>query len=167
MNSADKRTSFRDCTCCNSKDLRNRATALHMRERFVPFLTVEVSYPIDLSGIPTKQWRRVEVRVDKYTANVWKCPLQPSSGAIVPTHWSGMREKIYGVHTRGGSRIFLGGGAPLRSGVTDWWPDVSTCCIRKPQVNSGGGGVRTPCTLPLDPPLHTILICCQLFEFTS
>ena len=30
-------------------------------------------------------------------------------------------------------------------------------CIRTPQVISGGGGVRTPCTLPLDPPL--VLIC--------
>ena len=29
----------------------------------------------------------------------------------------------------------------------------NTGCIRKPQVISGGGGVRTPCTLPLDPPL--------------
>ena len=30
----------------------------------------------------------------------------------------------------------------------------NTNCIRKPQVISGeGGGVRTPCTLPLDPPL--------------
>ena len=38
----------------------------------------------------------------------------------------------------------------------------NTSCIRKPQVISGGG-VRTPCTLPLDPPLlliakvHTVL----------
>ena len=29
----------------------------------------------------------------------------------------------------------------------------NTSCIRKPQVISRGGGVRTPCTLPLDPPL--------------
>ena len=29
----------------------------------------------------------------------------------------------------------------------------NTSCIRKPQVISGGGGLRTPCTLPLDPPL--------------
>ena len=29
----------------------------------------------------------------------------------------------------------------------------NTSCIRKPQVISGGGGVCTPCTLPLDPPL--------------
>ena len=29
----------------------------------------------------------------------------------------------------------------------------NTSCIRKPQVIPGGG-VRTPCTLPLDPPLY-------------
>ena len=29
----------------------------------------------------------------------------------------------------------------------------NTSCIRKPQAISGGGGVHTPCTLPLDPPL--------------
>ena len=27
----------------------------------------------------------------------------------------------------------------------------NTTCTRKPQVISGGGGVRTPCILPLDP----------------
>ena len=30
----------------------------------------------------------------------------------------------------------------------------NTSCIRKPHVISGGRGVCTPCTLPLDPPLH-------------
>ena len=29
----------------------------------------------------------------------------------------------------------------------------NTSCIRKPQVISGGGGLRTPYTLPVDPPL--------------
>ena len=49
--------------------------------------------------------------------------------------------------------FFLGGGAPLRNGVTDWWPDVNTSCIRKLQVISGGDEVCTLCALPLDPPL--------------
>ena len=40
-----------------------------------------------------KQWHRVEVGVDKNTVNVWNCPPQPRSGAIVRTHWSGMRER--------------------------------------------------------------------------
>ena len=42
--------------------------------------------------------------------------------------------------------FFLGGGA-LVSFLQN------TSCIRKPQVILGGGEVRTPCTLPLDPPL--------------
>ena len=40
-----------------------------------------------------KQWHRVEVGVDKNTVNVWKCPPEPRSGAIVRTHWSVMRER--------------------------------------------------------------------------
>ena len=64
---------------------------------------------------------------------------------------------------RGGSRIFF------RRGCTrlfTWTPInhivfsflQNTSCIRKPQVISGGGGggVRTLCTLPLDPPLQFI-----------
>ena len=34
----------------------------------------------------------------------------------------------------------------------------NTSRIRKPQVISGGRGVRTPCSLPLDPPLNYPLI---------
>ena len=57
---------------------------------------------------------------------------------------------------RGGSRIFF------RRGCTRLLPtpinhivffSQNTSCIRKPQVISGGRGVRTPCTLPLDPPM--------------
>ena len=44
---------------------------------------------------------------------------------------------------RGGSRIFFRRGAPLRNGITDWWPDVNTSCIR----NRRGGGAH-----PLQPP---------------
>ena len=40
-----------------------------------------------------KQWHRVEVRVDKNTPNVWKCPPQPRSGAIVCARWRGMQER--------------------------------------------------------------------------
>ena len=43
--------------------------------------------------------------------------------------------------------LFLGGGVPLRNGITDWWPDINTSCIRKPQVIPGGGGAQ-----PLHPP---------------
>ena len=54
---------------------------------------------------------------------------------------------------RGGSRIFLGGGAlvsfststPINYIVFLFWQNTS--CIRKPQVISGGGGAH-----PLHPP---------------
>ena len=55
--------------------------------------------------------------------------------------------------------FFLGGGALVSCSTSTpinhiffFWQNTS--CIRKPQVISGGGGgLRTPCTLPLDPPL--------------
>ena len=55
------------------------------------------------------------------------------------------------------SGFFLGGGAPLRNGVTDWWPDVNASRIGKPQVISGG--VHTPCNLPLPLPLAAQDLC--------
>ena len=58
---------------------------------------------------------------------------------------------------RGGSRIFFRRGCtrPLLYFNTNKPHSFflrNTSCIRKPQVISGRG-VRTPCTLPLDPPL--------------
>ena len=47
----------------------------------------------------------------------------------------------------------------------------NTSCIRKPQVTSGGGGVLTPCTLPLDLPLRvmhlTELVCAIIATMDS
>ena len=62
-------------------------------------------------------------------------------------------------YPRGGSRIFLGGGALISCSTSTPINHIvfflqNTSCIRKLQVISGGGGVRTPCTLPLDPPLY-------------
>ena len=53
--------------------------------------------------------------------------------------------------------VFLGGGALASCATSAPINHIvfflqNTSCIRKPQVISGGG-VRTPCTLPLDPPL--------------
>ena len=59
--------------------------------------------------------------------------------------------------------FFLGGGTlvscptstPINHIYIFFWQNTS--CIRKPQVISRGGGeVRTPCTLPLDPPLNML-----------
>ena len=59
--------------------------------------------------------------------------------------------------SRGGSRIFLGGGALVSCSTSTPINHIvfffaEYQLFRKPQVISGGG-VRTPCTLPLDPPL--------------
>ena len=60
--------------------------------------------------------------------------------------------------TRGESRIFLGGGAPLRNGVTNTNKPHFFCRISVvlESLRSSQGVVRTPCTLPLDPPLPTL-----------
>ena len=70
------------------------------------------------------------------------------------------RQDIFWLN-RGGSRIFFRRGCTrLLLYFNTNKPHTcfflqNTSCIRKPQVISGvrGGGVRTPCTLPLDPPL--------------
>ena len=56
--------------------------------------------------------------------------------------------------------FFLGGGALVSCSTSTPINHIvfflqNTSCIRKPQVISGWGGgeVRTPCNLPLDPPL--------------
>ena len=56
--------------------------------------------------------------------------------------------------------FFLGGGALVSFSTSTPINHIvffflqNTSCIRKPQVISGGWGVCTPCTLPLDPPLY-------------
>ena len=80
--------------------------------------------------------------------------LNLTTAVTLGTEESDRCREIY----RGGSRIFF------RRGCTrlllyfntnkphSFLFSQNTSCIRKPQVISGGGG-RTPCTLPLDPPL--------------
>ena len=63
--------------------------------------------------------------------------------------------------TRADPRFFDGGGALVSCSTFNTNKPKgfflqNTSCIRKPQIISGGGGVRTPCTLPLDPPLHNL-----------
>ena len=65
---------------------------------------------------------------------------------------------------RGGSRIFFRRGALVSCSTSTPINHIvfflqNTSCIRKPQVIWGGGeGVRTPCTLPLDPPLKVLAL---------
>ena len=58
-----------------------------------------------------------------------------------------------GFFSGGGVLVSCSTSTPINHIVFFW---QNTSCIRKPQVIlGGGGGVRTPCTLPLDPPLRT------------
>ena len=81
--------------------------------------------------------------------------------------FSGMCEQK--PYPRGGSRIFLGGGALVSYSNSTPINHIvfflqNSSCIRKPQVISGGG-VRTPCTLPLDPPLYLVWFSCRRKSF--
>ena len=70
---------------------------------------------------------------------------------------------------RGGSRIFLGVGAlvscctstPINQIVFLFFCRIPV--VLENRRSSRGGGVRTPCTLPLDPPLKK----CQTYELTA
>ena len=82
------------------------------------------------------------------------------------------RKKLVDSETTGADPGFLlGGGALVCCSTSTPINHIfgqNTSCIRKPQVISGGG-VRTPCTLPLDPPLDqdTVLsTCCNVKPFT-
>ena len=80
-----------------------------------------------------------------------------------PGHWRDIWFRRRTV-CMGGSRIFYRRRGALISCSTStptnhivFFFSQNTSCIRKPQVISrGGGGVRTPCTLSLDPPLHCL-----------
>ena len=53
--------------------------------------------------------------------------------------------------------FFLGGGAPLRNDVTDGEvKKFKSEYVYPKKKASSQGGVRTPCTLPLDPPLYLL-----------
>ena len=61
-------------------------------------------------------------------------------------------------YTRGGSRIFLGGGALVSYSTSTPINHIVFFCripvvLENRRSSQEGGGVCTPCTLPLDPPL--------------
>ena len=75
-------------------------------------------------------------------------------------------------YPRGGSRIFLGGGAIVScSNSTPINHIVFFCRIpvvlenRRSSQGGGGGVVRIPCTLPLDPPLYPVWFSCRRKSF--
>ena len=59
--------------------------------------------------------------------------------------------------------FFLGGGAPLRNDITDGEVKKKIKYVYTKKKASSQGGVRTPCTLPLDPPLVFEDICRSKF----
>ena len=66
-------------------------------------------------------------------------------------------------NTRGGSRIFFRRGCTLLFLYFNTNKPHSIFCripvaLEKTAGHPGGGGARTPCTLPLDPPLNTVKI---------
>ena len=66
--------------------------------------------------------------------------------------------------------FFLGGGALVSCSNSTPINHIvfflqNSSCIRKPQVISGGWGVRTPCTLPLDPSLYPVWFSCRRKSF--
>ena len=69
-------------------------------------------------------------------------------------------------HGRGGSRIFLVRGAPLRNGVTNANKPHTSCNKKSQVISRGGGGVRTPCTLSLDPSLNGPIASVIRFSWT-
>ena len=62
---------------------------------------------------------------------------------------------------RGGSRIFLRGGALVSCSASTPINHIFFFCripvVLENRRSSQGGGMRTPCTLPLDPPLFCLL----------
>ena len=94
----------------------------------------------------------------------------PSRGIVIPSdrffrgfiriHKKRLTWAIFYQIFRGGSRIFFRRGGTrlllyfnINKNHIVSFSLQNTSWIRKPQVISEGGGVRTPCTLPLDPPL--------------
>ena len=70
--------------------------------------------------------------------------------------WDPKQGRIQDFFSRGCTRLLLYCNTNKPQSFFFW---QNTSCIRKPQVISGGGGeVRTPCTLPLDPPLQKAAI---------
>ena len=65
--------------------------------------------------------------------------------------------------------FFLGGGAPLGNGITDQWgKKILKANTKKKASSQGGGGVHTPCSLPLDPLLgYLIFVFSQIMAWHS
>ena len=87
-------------------------------------------------------------------------PFSYFCNSVWPLYWLYISETRQCLVSRSGADpgFFLGGGALVFCSTSTpinhivFFSSQNTSCIRKLQVISGGG-VHTPCTLPLDPPL--------------
>ena len=87
--------------------------------------------------------------------------------------WGGVGRGRGYVRFRGGSRIFFRRGCTslllyFNTNKPHSFFLQKTSCIRKPQVisDAGGRGVRTPCTLPLDPPLRLLRVSQEVYKLS-
>ena len=117
------------------------------------------------------------LRIGNHIWSAWKnvstfCGLFPLLRWLDPVFLGGYHPtlKLSGIpiftfivsltQSRGGSRIFLGGGALVSCSSSTpinhivFFCRISVVLKNRRSSQGGGGGVRTPCTLPLDPPLH-------------
>ena len=93
--------------------------------------------------------------------NSWLKVTQTPGTYPIAMAWSrrhsGFTVSVLNSGLQGDPRFFLGGSAPLRNDVTDWWREQILKANTKKKASSWGEGVRTPYTLPLDPPLDQVL----------
>ena len=86
--------------------------------------------------------------------------------------WGGVGRGRGYVRFRGGSRIFFRRGCTslllyFNTNKPHSFFLQKTSCIRKPQVISDGGwGLRTPCILPLDPPLRLLRVSQEVYKLS-
>ena len=123
--------------------------------------TSEIQYLYWKNSIGCLKVNCLTFRQDKHKLHVLDSPsplFQNLLNPSLPIHGGGG-----GAVTGADPGFFLGGGTLVSCSTSTPINHIvfflqNTSCIRKPQVISGGG-VRTPCTLPLDPPLSQSVIC--------
>ena len=125
------------------------------REQFAPCVETGVGKQLPCVDRRASACRVPNIRCGKSQLTCPSLPFAGKKGCLISLIYE---------QCRGGSRIFFKRGCTrlllyFNTNKTHSFFFlflVNTSCIRKPQVISGegGGAVRTPCTLLLDPPLQ-------------
>ena len=121
-----------------------RPVEISLKERFQTVLT------LSLPGWK-KEFCKVVLTFESVDENLWCDHLNETF----------LRILLQGTISGADPGFFLGGGALVSCSTSTPINHIvfflqNTSCIRKPAGHLGGGGVRTPCTLPLDPPLYLV-----------